>query len=154
MVVATPTDCPKSVRNYSVIDFFIVPSLWNLFIVVWIGCWNKGLCHKIESDLFLLIQVTIGLICTPKGHKYPQNNAKKSPECDISKYNSMLLWGVISNFLATSISDIPDKHLKWDWQFRQIFYHTTTLANAISESVAKTKGFYRHIKVRMRHKQD
>ena len=54
MVTAvTPTDSPKSVRNRCVIEvfggvFYFVTMLYGFF------CWGMGVCHRTESDIFLL----------------------------------------------------------------------------------------------------
>ena len=54
VVVVTPTDRPKSVRNCCLIELFcgfvcvVTLSLWHF-------CWYRGFCHRTESYLLLFV---------------------------------------------------------------------------------------------------
>ena len=54
MVVVTPTDRLKSVRNRCVIELFVA-----LFVFLTLPfrhfCWCRGFCHRTESDLLLFL---------------------------------------------------------------------------------------------------
>ena len=49
VVVVTPTDRPKSVRNHCVIELFCG------VVCVVTFCWCGGFCYRTESDLFLFL---------------------------------------------------------------------------------------------------
>ena len=58
VVVVTPTDRPKSVRNCCLIELFCgvvcvaTLSLWHF-------CWYRGFCHRTGSDLLLFVFMNI-----------------------------------------------------------------------------------------------
>ena len=54
VVVVTPTDRPKSVRNRCVIELFC-GVVYVVTLPVWHFCWWRGFCHRTESDLFLFL---------------------------------------------------------------------------------------------------
>ena len=55
VAIVTPTDRPKSVRNRCVIEVFggVYKCVVTLLFGFFYGC--GGFCHRIESDLFLLL---------------------------------------------------------------------------------------------------
>ena len=63
--VATPTDCPKSVRNCCLIELFC-GVVCVVTLPFWHFCWCRGFCHRTRSDLLLFVfaQETLTLLVT------------------------------------------------------------------------------------------
>ena len=56
MVVVTPTDRPKLVRNRCFRGVFVLSRCFLDFSV------GEGFCHRTESDLFLFLLFTVSLV--------------------------------------------------------------------------------------------
>ena len=72
VVVVTPTDRPKSVRNRCLIELFcgvvcVVTLPFRHF------CWCRGFCHRTESDLFLFLVKVHGYFIPTKFHQNPSS---------------------------------------------------------------------------------
>ena len=58
VVLVTPTDRPKSVRNHCVIELFC-GVVCVVALPFWHFCWCRGFCHRTESDLVLFLFLNI-----------------------------------------------------------------------------------------------
>ena len=62
VVVVTPTDRPKSVRNCCLIELFC-GVVCVVTLPFWHFCWCRGFCHRTGSDLFLFVLRSLWLAC-------------------------------------------------------------------------------------------
>ena len=57
VAVVTPTDRPKSVRNFCLIELFC-GVVCVATLPLWHFCWYRGFCHRTGSDLLLFVLLT------------------------------------------------------------------------------------------------
>ena len=112
MTVVTPTDCPKSIRYYCIVEVFgdvFVLSIINFRIFRW----YRGFCHRTDSDLLLFLLSNIKSspaygVLSQKLIRYAR--ACSSYECLILRVvrlsNKLLGQGYVNERLRSSLRKI------------------------------------------------